>query len=221
MLKLIFVSLILNSVTKGSFIPNNLECPDGWESIDSFNTNCYLIVADNKKQWSDAKEFCENLEADLFLPTNSNEETMVWDLYQNKGNVIDRLWIDAIALDPKDPLKYTRSNGKDLIYTNWLSSPKQPNNANSKAFIGISGGNPPKWIDAAGPADFDFVCEKDISTFTNQSCFQENVLFVENSVDSENIEQCRNLCKEIKSCEVNIFKYVMSIVYSLMKDFFF
>ena len=78
-------------------------CPEGWESIPEHDPGCYLVITDNKLQWSDAKQYCENLNAKLFLPTNFEIETKVWNLYQSKGDVMDRLWIDAIALDSSNP----------------------------------------------------------------------------------------------------------------------
>ena len=180
-------------------------CPEGWESIPEHDPSCYLIVTDNKLQWSEAKQVCEDLKADLFLPRNFEIESKVWNLYQSKGDVIDRLWIDAIAQDPSNPLDYTSSNGRKLNYTNWLQSPKQPNNPNSKAFIGISGSNPPKWIDLAGERDFDFVCQKsseDTSGPNGNDCFEKDVIFVENSIERSSIEECRDLCLNIFTCKV-------------------
>ena len=37
----------------------------------------------------------------------------------------------------------------------------------------------------------------------NNDCFQDGVIFIENSVTTANIDECRKLCLTIKECEVS------------------
>ena len=67
-------------------------------------------------------------------------------------------------------------------YTNWLKNPKQPNNANSVAFIGpVNAGSedPPFWIDAAGRLKEYQNITLELSTNktlrdTETDCYQDN-----------------------------------------------
>ena len=196
-----FLTFLLLSKAIDAFPSNTNQCQEGWETLG--NKKCYLIQSgSDAKKWDEAKSFCEEQKAELFLPSSAEEESDLWDLYSSRSDAKTRLWINVAALDSSNPLEYTASNGDELRYTNWLKTPKQPNNANSVVFIGpITEGStdPPFWIDAAGPAIFDFACQKESN---GNSCFQDDVLFVENSVAARSVDECRLLCQKVQACQV-------------------
>ena len=114
----------------------------------------------------------------------------------NKGG----FWLDIVALDENFPLKYTSRAGQELNFTNWNAG--EPNSPNQCVFIG----NPPsKWYDMTDCIHnkADVVCEKTLIDMSKKSCeFEEDTLFVENSIQLENIEACREFCLKVKSCKV-------------------
>ena len=206
LLSFLALNLLFNAINVLSSNNTN-QCEEGWETLGY--EKCYLIQSgSNAKKWGEAKTFCEEQEAELFLPISAEEEADLWDLYISKPDAKKALWINVAALDSSNPLKYTTANGDELAYTNWLKSPKQPNNPNSVAFIGpVNAGSedPPFWIDAAGPVIFDFACQKESNESTihnEEDCFHDEVLFVENSVVVESIDECRLLCQKIQACQV-------------------
>ena len=201
--------LLASNISAFLFSPpnNGYSCELGWISLGG--NKCYLIETgpDKRKQWTDANDYCQAKEAKLWLPSSTSEELEIWNLYNAK---LDPnfppfwIWIDVAAgFDPSNALNYTTSGGEELRYTNWL--PGQPNNPGSVGFIRPKNEkqyDPPVWIDAAGPAEMDFVCEK-APVVDNDSCFQDDVLFVENSVLTESIEDCRQLCLSVQACQVS------------------
>ena len=50
-----------------------------------------------------------------------------------------------------------------------------------------------------------YACERMPEGLIEGDCpFEDNVLFVENSIQKESIEDCQEFCQEIDNCEVSI-----------------
>ena len=126
-------------------------------------------------------------------------------MYTQKESKNIRFWIDAVALDKSDPLKFTTKEGQKLNFTNWRSDqPNQPNPL-SCAYVGNFGA-PAQWADDICQFDkADYVCERMPEGLVEGDCpFEDNVLFVENSIQKESIEDCQEFCQEVDNCEVSI-----------------
>ena len=213
LLSFLALNLLFNAINVLSSNNTN-QCEEGWETLGY--EKCYLIQSgSNANKWGEAKSFCEEQEAELFFPVSGEEEADLWNLYLTKpdAKTLTRLWINAVALDSSNSLKYTTSNGDELGYTNWRSDKITPNNANGFAWIGpLKRGSldqPIFWEDAPSQNYlFDFACQKESNEKTNHlendkdACFQDEVLFVESSVTVESIDECRVLCQKIQACQV-------------------
>ena len=172
------------------------SCDEGWELFDG---KCYFFRSGELLTWSLAQQFCQEKGGDLPLPQDRVENTGIWNLYTkniNKGG----FWLGIVALDENSPLKYTSRDGQELNYTNWNAG--EPNSPNQCVFIG----NPPsKWYDMTDCIHnkADTVCEKPAKDDVKDSCqFEEDTIFVENSIQKEHINECRDLCFKVKTCKV-------------------
>ena len=200
MLSLILISILLS---QASAIQTN-DCPEGWEPLYG---KCYLIATGKPTTWSLAQQDCQNNGAELVLPLDKAENDGVYDLYEKRVNNVKKFWIDAVALDETQPLKYTTRDGCQLNYTNWLSgSNPQPNDANGCVFVGTGLGKPGLWADDSScQKNYDYICVKNLESNQKGSCtFEDNVLLVENSIQKESILDCQEFCQTIANCEVCI-----------------
>ena len=97
------------------------NCPEGFSSASVFSSgpNCYKTITGNPLPWDAAKSFCEDLDAKLFLPTTFMENSDVWRSYEGRSDADGTFWIDVVALDESNPLRYTSSEGQALNFTSW------------------------------------------------------------------------------------------------------
>ena len=199
MLSLVVIITVLSQAS--SFQTNGLACPEGWEPLYG---KCYLIVTE-ASTWNLAQQDCQLNGGKLALPLDKVENDGIFDLWTKKESQNDRFWIDAVALDKDNPLKFTSREGQKLNFTNWLTNqPNQPNPL-SCAYMG-NFGVPGLWADdKCQTGGVDYVCERMPEANTKDDCsFEENVLFVETSIQKESIEDCQEFCQEIANCEVCI-----------------
>ena len=202
-LSLIVIITVLSQASSSQ--TNGLTCPEGWEALYG---KCYLIVtrqSGSGLSWSLAQQDCHANGGKLALPLDKTENDGIFDLYTQRESKFSRFWIGAVALDKGDPLKFTTREGQKLNFTNW--KPGQPNQPNplSCAYVGNFGA-PAQWADDICQFDkADYVCERMSEGLVKGDCpFEDNVLFVENSIQKESIEDCQEFCQEIDNCEVSI-----------------
>ena len=213
------ILILLSFLSLSSSSTTNSGCDQGWEL---FEGKCYLFSTAGKQTFTAALQFCHERGGELPLPKDLIETNGLSNLYSQNGGS-SYFWIDAVALDEKFPLLYTTRSGKALEYTNW--GPNKPNNPNSctviagNTVVGASGAG--KWYDATDCATtkWDVACVQVSDTFSNKNCpFEEDTIFVENSIKKDNIEQCQELCQQISSCKVSKklqFKILNSSMYSI------
>ena len=198
MLSLIVIITILSQASSSQ--TNELACPEGWERLDS---KCYQIVTGKPKTWALARQDCNENGGKLFLPMDKIENNGIYDLYNQRVNKTERFWIDVAALDQNSPLLYTSGEGQELSYINWRFN--EPDSPNTCGIMGTNFGLPYVWADIGCNYLYDYVCEKTLKSFKKGTCpFEDNVLFVETSIQKESIEDCQEFCQEIANCEVCI-----------------
>ena len=72
-LSFLALNLLLSNAIDAFPSNNTNQCKEGWEILG--NKKCYLIQSGpNAKKWGEAKSFCEEQEAELFLPVSAKEE---------------------------------------------------------------------------------------------------------------------------------------------------
>ena len=198
MLSLIVIITVLSQASSSQ--TNELACPEGWERLDS---KCYQIVTGKPKTWALARQDCNENGGKLFLPMDQKENEGIYDLYNQRANKIERFWIDVAALDKNSPLLYTTGEGQELSYINWRFN--EPDSPNTCVLMGTNFAPPYVWVDKGCNFLYDYVCEKTLKSFKKGTCpFEDNVLFVETSIQKESIEDCQEFCQEIANCEVCI-----------------
>ena len=187
--------LSLFALAKASPNSNDLSCPEDWERLDS---KCYLIV-NEATTWALSRKKCQEQGGKLVLPSNLVESLGIYNLYIQRATSTRDYWIDAIALDEKFPLEYTSTNGQKLNFTNWLDG--EPNDPNSCGLV--SKAVPRKWFSTNNcDAMIDYICERSLIPKDGGACtFEDDVLFVENSIAKESIEACQEFCQQIINCK--------------------
>ena len=194
MLRIIAILVLFLSCSLASQSGQN--CEDGWEF---FEGKCYLFYRAETLTWSLSKQFCHEQGADLVLPKNVVENRGIWNLFSQVAPSNSQYWIDAVSLDDTFPFKYTSSSGETLKYNNW--KPTRPGPGSCGCVVN----NAADW-DTTGDCIVNkkyAVCEKQLEVDQDGLCqFEEDVIFVENSIQKDSIDECRELCRSIRSCKV-------------------
>ena len=193
---------------------NGLACPEGWERLDS---KCYLIVTGKPTTWNLARQDCHENGGKLALPMDKAENDGIYDLYEKRAKIIKRFWIDAIALDENFPLVYTTREGQELNFTQWKNG--QPNDKNGCGFMGTDLGSVSVWVDIPCNWKYDYICETKLQENKKGTCsFEDNVLFVETSIQKVTIEDCQEFCQTIVNCEVSTYDFILLSYYNRNKS---
>ena len=196
MLKLIMITLLTCQQT----LANRGTCPPGWENL---NDKCYLIQGEDKTTWLQARNLCQQQGAKLALPQSEEDSKALFKLYRTKtGKDLDQecFWIDMMAFDNVDGRDFTASNGDPLSYVNWGLRGNQPNQAHTCGCIGWVGffyGQTNQWLDDECYVNYGYVCE----ALDVDDCFEENTLFLEDSIDDKSLQECQDECNRDEECK--------------------
>ena len=99
-------------------------CPPGWTYFksDKNTESCLFFVVNGHEhlQWWSARQYCDSIGADIFLPTTEAEQINLAKYYSDWGAAgITRLWIGAEAKDAE--CSFTTWDGRSLYYEGWES----------------------------------------------------------------------------------------------------
>ena len=204
MLKLITIALLTWQQTWFLFLVPGTDgtrtCPPGWENL---NGKCYLI-RNERITWLQARNFCQQQGAKLALPQNELESKELFDLFVSKtGWDLDQecFWIDMLAFDNVDGRNFTASNGDQLKYVKWGLRGNQPNQAHTCGCIGWVGffyGAKYQWLDDECYVKYGYVCE---ALDVEKDCFEDNTLFLEESIDDRSLQECQEMCNRDDQCK--------------------
>ncbi|XP_053405026.1 lectin-like [Mercenaria mercenaria] len=131
-------------------------CTSGWESYDR---SCYKYFAD-RKNWSDAKRYCETQGAHLAIVL-SNEENVFLKALLRRSHIgsSDQVWMDGDDLKSEHNFVW-ENTGQGFEITDW--GPNEPNqsggNEDCLSFFALYDF---KWNDEHCDSAFGFLCEKE------------------------------------------------------------
>jgi hypothetical protein len=120
---------------------------NGWSS---YQNKCIKLFED--KIFSDAKNFCESLNATLISIHSTQENDFVLNLVQKQSHV----WIGG-KRDSNNNFEWI--NGNAFNYTNWSSG--QPDSGDNVVMSGLNG----EWGQRPADISFPFLCHYMKSSF--------------------------------------------------------
>ncbi|KAL9963778.1 hypothetical protein ACROYT_G027318 [Oculina patagonica] len=121
------------------------QCQPSWTA---FEGSCYILFTD-KKDWNNAKAFCNANGAQLVKIESADENDFV-----NQEFLPDSYWIGLTDAEIEGDWKW--SDGSILTaYTNWMS--EEPNNYNNQDCVAIA--NDGEWHDAECTKVREYICE--------------------------------------------------------------
>uniref|UniRef100_A0A4W5L1V1 Macrophage mannose receptor 1 n=1 Tax=Hucho hucho TaxID=62062 RepID=A0A4W5L1V1_9TELE len=129
-----------------------LSCPSGWSPAAKRNV-CYKLhkkVTENKKSWSEAREFCKAIGGDLMSIHSAT------DLNSSPYHSSDGAWIGLSNLDPN--AGFVWADGSAFGYENWgFGEPNNYNDNEKCAEVQFYYGR--HWNDRHCDAYNDWICE--------------------------------------------------------------
>ncbi|XP_071940974.1 macrophage mannose receptor 1-like [Antedon mediterranea] len=140
------------------FPPTPSGCDQGWIGYDY---SCYLFVSTSPVNADSAKQSCQSLGGHLVSINDRFEQSFVSSqLGLASGQYY---WC---GLQKQDDGSYTWTDGSSVDYTNWNKG--QPDDREGKCVAVSSGKSAGLWADSACDSQYNYICEKLRSGYTDR-----------------------------------------------------
>ena len=126
------------------------SCPEGWQEFDR---KCYLWVTDEKKNWTEAENFCKKEGAHLASVTGQEIHNFI---LEGVGKKKIKVWIGATDRESEGTWKW--SDFSPFNFKSWIEEPGANENVNCVELYNTAEGQ--GWNDLECETLLNFICAK-------------------------------------------------------------
>ena len=132
-----------------------ISCPIGWIPHDQL---CYKAITGVKATWSVARDMCRNVSGTLVLPTTTEENDFIWDIFRAQYlNDSGGLWLGCSRPEVEGGAWICPKTSALKEFTSWAAH--QPNGGNCMVMWYFRSA---VWADVKCDVERSIMCERDV-----------------------------------------------------------